>query len=421
MSFTIDKKNRSLSAEIFLIIMALWIGSYSYYQVFLSYEFKPLYSYELIICFTFFWLIAQRIFHPARLGLGDQGLRHIFVWIGLYALWSIITYSYSSQSSITTEALIIALETSALLACFVILVNHPVRVIELSIVFALLAVAGAAMCLWDFIEPAYSTVPGRGAGFYSNPTIAGEIIALAMVGGCMVIPRKMRWVYIIFCGLGLLVTFARASWLSWGVAVIGLTILGYAESEKRLRILPLLFITVLIALIIIALFSGATQEIINKLGLHQYLTIDTLRRLGIGSSSLENFSANTRWDVAKFALSMIREAPFFGYGLGYTSEWAIQVETHNMYLRLWVEGGLIQLALYIGLLVLLWNKATGLGKIMLLQFALNSLFTHNNLEHPALLLLFAFIMGTRLTASDPTRQQQANMRTTDNQLPAPTR
>ena len=96
------------------------------------------------------------------------------------------------------------------------------------------------------------------------------------------------------------------------------------------------------------------------------------------------------------------------------------IETHNMYLQQWLEGGLIQLVLYIGLLVLMWRMASGLGKIMLVQFILNSLFTHNNLEHPAVLLLFAFIIGTRLTASNPSAQRQVDMHSSDNQLPTAT-
>ena len=96
------------------------------------------------------------------------------------------------------------------------------------------------------------------------------------------------------------------------------------------------------------------------------------------------------------------------------------IETHNMYLQQWLEGGLIQLVLYIGLLVVMWRMASGIGKIMLVQFILNSLFTHNNLEHPAVLLLFASIIGTRLTASGPATQQQVDMHSTDNQLPTAT-
>ncbi|GFO72507.1 hypothetical protein BJAS_P2810 [Bathymodiolus japonicus methanotrophic gill symbiont] len=419
MSFEKDKNNRSFSAEIFLIIMAFWIGSYAYYQMFLSYKFKPLYSYLLIIFFTCFWVITQRILYPARLEPIDQGLKSIGVWMGLYTLWTSITYLYSSQSSIATESLIVALEGAALFTCFVLLVNHSVRVIELATVLAILALAGSAMCLWDFIELTFSTVTGRGAGFYSNPTIAGDIIALTMVGGFLLVPNRLKWSYIAFCGLGVLVTFSRASWLSWGVAVIGLSILRYADGERRLRWMIILSITAFIVLLLLALFSGVTEGIINKLNLQQYMTMDTFSRLGIGKASLENFSASSRWDIAKFSINMIREAPFFGYGIGYTKEWAM-IETHNMYLQQWLEGGFIQLALYIGLLVLMWKMASCLGKIMLVQIALNSLFTHNNLEHPAVLLLFAFIIGTRLVASKPSTQRQVDMQSSDNQLPTAT-
>ncbi len=413
MNFKIDEKNRSFTAEAFLIVMAFWIGSYAYYQMFLIYELKPLYSYLLIVFFTFLWVLYQRVINPARLGPMDDRLKNICLWICLYISWTSITYLYSSQSSIATEALIIALETSALLACFVMLVNNSVRVVELSAVFAILALAGSVMCLWDFFEPTYSTVPGRGAGLYRNPTIAGEVISLAMTAGFMLIPKKVRWIYLAFCGLGVLATFSRASWLSWGVAVIGLAIMGYIAGERKLsRLLMLLFIIMLIALLMFALFFGATESLINELGLQQYMTINTLNRLGIGDeASLGDFSANERRKVLMFSLDMIRNAPYFGNGLGYTKEWPMRVGPHNMYLLQWVEGGLIQIILYISLLLILWIMASSLGKIMLMQFVLNSLFTHNNLEHPAMLLLFAFIIGTRLINPAQSNRLQGDMHT----------
>ena len=396
----IDKNNRSFSAEVFLIIMAFWIGCYAYIQMFLTYELKPLYSYLLIVFFTFLWVLYQRVINPARLGPIDDGLKNICVWIGLYILWTSITYLYSSQSIIATDVLIIALETSALMACFVMLVNNSVRVVELSAVFAILALAGSVMCLWDFIEPTFSKVPGRGAGFYRNPTIAGEVISLAMTAGFLLIPKRVRWIYLAFCGLGVLATFSRASWLSWAVAVIGLAIMGYIAGERKLsRLLMLLFIIILVALLMFALFSGATESLINELGLQQYMTINTLNRLGIGiggEASFGDFSANERREVVMFSLDMIRKAPYFGNGIGYTKEWAMRVGPHNMYLLQWVEGGIIQFLLYISLLLIICIMASSLGRIMLMQFVLNSLFTHNNLEHPAMLLLFAFIIGTRL-------------------------
>lgn len=394
MRFAVDKQNRSFVAEAFLSIIALWIGSYAYYQMFLAYQLKPLYSYFVIIAFTFFWMLYQRISNPAKLGAKDTGLKWIYVWVNLFIVWTLASYYYSTRSDIATETLIVAMESAALLACFVILVNHSVRVCQLSVVFAILALAGSAMCLWDFLQPTFSTVAGRGAGFYSNPTIASEVIALSMVAGFISIPVRLRWPYILFCGIGVLVTFSRASWLSWAVAVIGLTILGNAKGT-RLRLLKILLITVLTSMMLLALLSGATEIIIKGLGLQQYMTIDTLNRLGIGDASLENFSANTRKDVALYSIEMIKQAPFLGYGIGYTNEWSM-IETHNMYLRQWVEGGIIQMILYVGLLVMMWNMANGLGKIMVIQFILNSFFTHNNLEQPAMLLLFAFIMGTRL-------------------------
>jgi len=398
------KRARSFSAEIFLVLIAFWIGSYSYQQIFLTFELKPLYSYFLIVFFSSLWGFYQFVIRKSKFTLDKGSIWPLYMWVFLYTGWVLFTYFYSSQSFIADKALIGILESSALLVCFMMLVNHPFRVHTLSVVFAILAVFGAGMCIWDFISPVYSSVSGRGAGFYVNPTIAGHVIALFMVGGILAIPKRVQFIFVVFCGVGVLVTFSRAAWLSWFIAFIPLTCLRTSGSVY-LRILMASFLVVIVSLTLLFLVTGETEDIVKQLGVQKYMTENTLRRLDISGSSLNDSSSNARKDVVIFSMERIIESPILGYGVGYVREWDMEIAPHNMYLQQWVEGGMVQFLLYIGLLLLMWNMSFYLGKIMVFQVFVNSFFTHNNLDQPVILLIFAFIIGTRLIPIKPMRKK----------------
>lgn len=91
------------------------------------------------------------------------------------------------------------------------------------------------------------------------------------------------------------------------------------------------------------------------------------------------------WDV--FANN-----PWLGGGLAYDQSW--QVGAHNTYLRMAAEGGILRLAIFIGLLVVLWNATDSIGRVALVVYAASCLISHDNLRQPALLLILALIATT---------------------------
>lgn len=56
-----------------------------------------------------------------------------------------------------------------------------------------------------------------------------------------------------------------------------------------------------------------------------------------------------------------------------------------------VEGGILRLAIFMGLIIVLWNMTDNIGKVMLIIYAVTALTFHDHLRQPALLVLLALI------------------------------
>jgi O-antigen ligase len=265
------------------------------------------------------------------------------------------------------------------------------RVRLASAAFALLALAGAAVNLLDFYQPLFTQIPGRAAGLYTSPTIAGNFIALAMVAGSWQIPPRWRWWYVMFCGAGIAVTFSRESWILWGAAVPGLAWAGVLGAG-RARWLSLSAAVVVGVGLTLSLFLGQAGRIAATSGVNTYLTPDTAARLGFGASSLSGEATSQRLYGIRYSLEVATDAPVLGHGLGYTRIWDYFQGPHNMFLLFLVEGGVIGLALYLSLLGILWRTSSGIGRVLAVQLLFSSFFSHNHLEQPAILLIVAFIV-----------------------------
>ena len=99
--------------------------------------------------------------------------------------------------------------------------------------------------------------------------------------------------------------------------------------------------------------------------------------------------------------------PYLGYGLAFTHEWDFRVGTHNMYLMHLIEGGVIGLALYLGLIIWMIISRQGIARLMAVNLAIYSLFSHNILDSPGRVFFIALIAGTLLTAFPQDRQYDA--------------
>lgn len=378
--------------DILLLAFVFWFGSYASQYIFSVDGLKPLYSYFLLLVIAGFYVMGQGASRGSFGVPRDRWLRRFMGWLAAYLMFGVLAFLESSQSEVAAQSLITLFEMAMVSAAFVILMVHPRRVRQVSAGFVLLALFAVGMNIFDFVYTAYTAVPGRAAGLYVNPTITGYMIAMTMVGGIEVVPRRLRWLFVLVCSLGVLITFTRAAWIMWGVGVAWLGWHGDVGAAKR-RLLIVTITSVLGLGFLLVVFSGELGALVAQTPLVHYLDPNTLARLGVGASVLSGDSADQRADVAYYALHAIADSPFIGHGIGYTAEWGFPVGPHNMYLLFLVEGGIVGLLLYLALMLLLWRSSKGLDRALVLQIIIAGLFSHNLLDQPAVPIIMVFMLA----------------------------
>lgn len=371
------------------LLIAFWFGSYAYLYVFEQYDLKPLYSYFVLIGLAlvhYLWSIAGR---ERRSGTGT-GIRGLYIWLGAYIVYGVLEYLRSPQDDVTTQAFIDLGEAIVLAASFTVFLRNAELLRKFSYLLCIIAIFGCCMNFVDFVTPMFSIDPGRAAGFYGNPNIAGIALALAMMGGIEAVPRWLRPPYLLFCGVGILLTFSRESWMTWGVAVLFLAVPDIRSSRNRVWAIVMIVLTALSAAIF---FQGSLKYYVMQTPIARYMTPDTATRIGIGGALLEDLSGRERKAMVEASLHEAEIAPWTGRGLGFSREWNYRVGPHDMYLLFFVEGGVPGLVLFTALMVLIWMCGTGTSRILATQLIVASFFSHNHLDQPAIVMIIAYALS----------------------------
>ncbi|WP_164662052.1 O-antigen ligase [Tropicibacter sp. Alg240-R139] len=362
----------------------------------------PILSYLAFIGFGAACVLWQAFEKRPILGQDDwQIVRPFLYWIYLWVIWTLISFLGSSQSPVATQVMVNQLEMALILLFLIVLLFNHVTPRMIGWTLAATAVFGAIVTIQDFMVPTYSTVPGRAAGFYLNPNIAAFILIQLMI---MVLPYlwvSLRWPFVALVSIAVFLTFARAGWLVLFISLSYLFWAGHLGFQRIRAALGLVAIG-LIGLLGYGILSGALVEVLLDTSLAQYLDKNTLARLGFVKFA-SDFAADERSDALSLALGVFASGgkPFLGLGLGYTREWEFPASTHNMYALYLVEGGIVGLILYLSLIGMLLWRSEGRMRLVAINIAIYSFFTHNLLDSPGRLIVIALIM-TQLLQSTKT-------------------
>ena len=379
--------------DLLLIVFVLWFGSYmSDYLLWARGGPKPLYFYIAVILLAGLYALARGAASGSLDILRDTWIRRYLVLLLAWLVYGVLTFLESSQSDIALQALIRTGEMVMLGGALSALMLDPRRLRLVAAAFVLLSVFDVGLFVFDFLHPMFSQIPGRAAGLYGNPNVAGDSLAFMMTCGLGSVPKRLRWPFVMACGLGILLTFSREAWLVWGISVAWL---GWqSDTRKSTWRAGIVVLSLVVGIgFLIAVFSGELGTLILQTPLGSHLNANTLSRLGVGSSSADDFSTVRRTDLIWYSLQSATQAPLFGHGSGYVYEWAFPVGPHNMYLRFLVEGGFLGLLFYLAMLWLFWRASSGLERVVVLELIIASFFSHNLLEIPTVLIVMTFLMA----------------------------
>jgi formate/nitrite transporter FocA (FNT family) len=274
--------------------------------------------------------------------------------------------------------------------------------------YALLIAVLMSVCnnFYELANPlAFSELnPGRPAGFYINPTKTGGALMLGMILSIHTIKKPYRWLFVLFVGCGIMLTFTRGAIAGWLICV-PLLIAGRVLSDKRRTvILPglllLTFLTILNPLNALSNYFGGSTD-------GSYWNVNN-RLEQFQNPSLDDDSAKERKTVAKEAWQMFGEHPFWGNGLGSTNSspstrWSGRVSTHNMYLYYMADNGIIGFLFLPGAIFAVVYRNKGEQKIVLVCYVIFlsfwGFFSHNVLEERYVLSTLALLAAINASQS----------------------
>lgn len=373
----------SQCVAVFLVFLYV-SGAYDHFYG-IDFPVKPLYWHLLIVGLAGITILVRsdEVFATYP--------KVMLIWIGVFLGQLLITFLYSSQTEVSVEHLIFGLETAALLFAFLVLllpvINSKVITGTLLVVVLFSVYSNYA----GVLSSDDATSIRRAAGWYENANSAGYIISISMVLSCLVVPRKFRMAYCIFVGTGVFLTFSRSAWILWAIGMIGLSTTGKLFLQARLA--SIFVVGSLSILVLYVLWSGAILDMFRASDYDQYLGSNITGRLAGGESITQDESMIARVEMVRKSISEFAQRPWFGSGVGATSEWLTVNRPHNLYLMVAVEAGIFGLLVLFALFGIIWTQVDSVGRVAVVMYAASGLFSHSSLEDARMLCLLAIIIA----------------------------
>ena len=368
----------------------------------------PVFWYYLGVCLLIVPVVFAEPGHVARF-MKDP----LFWWLLVYVLSGLLWLALAQD--FTNEAIDRWRPRLAALGVFftIALLCSEAKRGWITLVIVACVVFACASTWFDVLRPSRFVPrefeggsPGRGAGFFINPNIAGSFIAAATIAALPFVPMRFRGPLILCAAVGIVPTFSRSSYLYGAmllVAPIVLRMLNRSQVAFVLIVTPLLLMG-LAASYDFLMASSDDQNLHNVVR-----RLEWFQGLEPHDQAVEG-----RLYGAAQAWKMFLESPIVGAGLGATMVEAVVAEgPHNMYLMLMGEQGIFGLAFYLLLIVIIFRVGLGLrrtsddhgrdvGRSMLL-FAMMlfvwGFFDHNVLEQPFTMFLIGFVAAAAHAAS----------------------
>lgn len=247
-------------------------------------------------------------------------------------------------------------------------------------------------------ESEFATL-GRAAGLFMNPNQSGAALVLGLALTLGVVPPRWRVAYAIVVSAGVALTLSRS-------ALVGLVLLFCAllAEGRTLRPVQVLRIAAIGAVAGYVFWLAFATELQSRFNVDPALVLDRILWI-LDPSGRSDFSQAERAILAERGWLQFVASPFFGNGLGSTELWELRTSTHNLYIMLASDFGLVGWLVLPALLLAavrrdLTAPPGGVAAAFLLLWGLVS---HNVLGEYYILIaisLMAALSGTREQSPD---------------------
>ncbi len=262
-------------------------------------------------------------------------------------------------------------------------------------------IMAVAINLYELFHPlTFSMVKGRSAGLYYNPNQCGAALVLGMIMSIGLLRQRYRLCFVFIIGLGVVLTVSRGAIVSWCVVLLSMVLNGQISLKRSL-------------VFAVAILASMTALVTFQWDRVQYELTDIGVLNKDISQRIESFvnpqdfagddSAAQRKEVLNGAWEMFADRPIWGYGVAASRDWGYEISSHNQYLSLMVDHGILGFfILPLIVLATIW-RARGTARQIGSSFAAFILcwgfFSHNVLEEYYILLSFSLIASISLLSN----------------------
>ena len=257
---------------------------------------------------------------------------------------------------------------------------------------------GVGLNIYELFNPlAFSFVTGRSAGLYINPNMSAVALILGMIMTIAVVTPRLRMLFALAIGLGVFLTFSRAGIIGWVLVLVVFIKTGQISLKRSIIVgLGVLFL----ASVVVGWQWEHIQYKLEDLGV---LNRNVLTRVDWLAGNEEiDASSSERKQVAELGWEMFSESPVIGRGVGASIDWSYEKSSHNEYLNMMVDHGILGLFILPLLVVASTWRARGQSKLISISFAAFILvlgfFSHNVLSERHILIIFS-LLASMVTTS----------------------
>jgi hypothetical protein len=294
--------------------------------------------------------------------------------------WGMLVRTFNSPAGIEDYLVFrefgLRVNSIGFLLCCTMIFDDPDALLITKRAVVVATLVGVLLNTYDFIFPGiFSAYEGRAAGLYRNPNGSGMALVLGCLIGLSAISRGWRQeAFVLASFIGVLVTFSRESILAFGFVVLGWSLAG------RLSLRRLAIACGVGAALFLALYTS--NNILSK----KIASSETSYNWSRLTS--EDASAKERAQLSKRTLGAFEEAPLLGQGFGTTTFWNDELGSHNYYLSLLADHGIIGILLIPTLLLSIGRRSWDFY-LFAAVFLMWCLFSHNVLDMSAGLISLA--------------------------------
>ena len=340
----------------------------------------------------------------SKLASGHAHLMPIAFWCASFLFVTITWYYWSPQDAIASQEVQTRLLSVIFLAVALVVFSDKEEQQLAQRWIAAAVLLAVALNVYELFHPlTFSDIPGRSQGLYPNVNQSGAALVLGLILSYQVIPDRLKLAFVGITAVGVIPTFSRSAMIGWLIVVAFFFMrAGVVAQFRRLAVLTVVVVGLIASPVWVDL-----QQTLEQRGV---LNLDVVGRIAFftGGQS-EDASSTERKAVADAAWNLFGQRPLTGWGTNASNRMeGFDVGTHNIYLALMADHGILGLLLLPALLLsVLWgvNRRSFDQVFPWMMFMLVwGMFSHNILEERYILLataLTASIVASRRTREEP--------------------